>query len=354
MQGNGSRIRVLVVDDSAVMRKLVSNLLARDDEIEVIGTAIDGVFALNKVEQLNPDVVTLDVDMPRVDGLTALKEIVAQFSTPVVMLSSLTTRGARLAMQSLEMGAVDFVCKPKVAAQIGDVAEELIGKVKAAARSKMVAAGGEALTATNGHHAPLRRRARKAPIKLVAIGASSGGPSALRYLLPKIPAEFPAGIVIAQHMPESFTSMFAKWLDEICAIKVREARDGSLAAAGCALIAPGDAHLKVKRRTTGAEARLDRGELVNGHRPSVDVLFQSVAEEYGEQAMGVIMTGMGSDGAAGLGLVKKAGGHTVAQDEASCMIYGMPKVAIKRGFVDQVVALNELSAYLRSVVRVSE
>lgn len=365
MSSSGTkRIRVLVVDDSAVMRKLVTNLLEKDPEIQVIATAIDGLFALSKIEQLKPDVVTLDVDMPRLDGLTALEQIVSRFAIPVVMLSALTMRGARLAMQAIEKGAMDFVAKPKVASQIGEVAEELIEKVKAAAHSRPLLMSGEpaaqrgpktgtgALVLPPSLMAPSVAAPAKdqAPVKLVAIGASSGGPHALRYLLPKLPADFPAGIVVVQHLPESFTGMFAKWLDELCKIKVREARDGSMATRGCALIAPGDAHLKVKRRSNGAEAKLDRGIPVNGHKPSVDVLFHSVAEEYGDQVLAVIMTGMGGDGSDGIGQIQKAGGLTVAQDEKSCMIFGMPKVAIKKGFIDRVVALDEMASYLIATV----
>jgi two-component system chemotaxis response regulator CheB len=349
---NGKKIKVLVVDDSAVMRKLVSNLLERDAEIEVVATAIDGTFAINKVDQLRPDVVTMDVNMPRMDGLTALQQIVSRYAIPVVMLSSLTTTGARLTLQSLEMGAFDFVCKPKGSSQMGEVADELIEKVKAAARSRDMrdVTGPLILPPALRSTGPLRDPTSRGPIKLVAIGASSGGPHALRQMLPRIPADFPAGIVIVQHMPESFTALFAKWLDEICAIKVREARDGSLATAGSALIAPGNAHLTVRKRPTGAEAVLERSSPVNGHMPSVDVLFRSVASEYGDQAAALIMTGMGGDGAEGIGEVKRAGGHTIAQDKDSCTIFGMPRVAINKGYIEQVLPLGELAQYLISNV----
>ncbi len=348
-------IRVLVVDDSAVMRKLVSNLLERDPEIEVIATAIDGTFALNKVDQLRPDVVTLDVDMPRMDGLTALKQIVTRYSIPVVMLSSLTQRGARLTLQALEMGAMDFVCKPKGTAHLGEVADELILKVKAAARSRAVSDNGDTgslLRITRPLTLP-RDATCKGPVKLLAIGSSSGGPNALRSMLPKIPADFAAAIVIVQHMPESFTSMFARWLDEICEIKVQEARDGSLAAPGCALIAPGNSHMTVRRRPAGAEVKLERTGPVNGHMPSVDVLFRSVAQEYADQSAALIMTGMGSDGAEGMGAIKRAGGHTIAQDKDSCTIFGMPRVAINKGYVEQIVPLDDMASYLISTVGAS-
>ena len=341
-----SRIRVLVVDDSALMRKLVSNLLEKDPEIQVIATAIDGLFALSKIENLKPDVVTLDVDMPRLDGLLALEQIVTRFSVPVVMLSALTRRGAQLAMKALEKGAVDIVGKPTNASQIGEVAAELVEKVKAASRRRQLTQNDDVAIYRNGKEEIAGREA----VKLVAIGASSGGPHALRYLLPKLPADFPAGIVIVQHLPESFTSMFARWMDELCKIKVREARAGAMATRGCALIAPGNAHLKVKRRSAGAEAMLERGKAINGHKPSVDVLFQSVAREYGKAALAVIMTGMGGDGADGIGQIQRAGGLTIAQDEKSCMIFGMPKVAINKGYIKRVVPLEEMASYLIAAV----
>jgi two-component system chemotaxis response regulator CheB len=349
MAAERRKIRVLVVDDSALMRKLISNLLERDEEIEVIATAIDGYFALSKVAQLKPDVVTLDVDMPRMDGMTALKEMVSKHQIPVIMLSSLTTRGAALTMQALEKGAVDFICKPKSPAQVGEMADELLSKVKVAARSNILALGDQA--------PPAPSRRRKIPVhtprtgrgKLVAIGASSGGPHALRYLLPRLPADLDAGILIVQHMPESFTSMMARWLDDICDLEVREAREGDLALPGRALIAPGNRHLKVKRVPLGCEIVLEDGPLVNGHRPSVDVLFKSIAEQYGPDGIGLIMTGMGSDGAWGLGEIKKAGGHTIAQDKESCSVYGMPRTARERGFVQKVLSLAALPSYLTSV-----
>jgi two-component system chemotaxis response regulator CheB len=350
MPFDGRRVRVLVVDDSAVMRKLIPKLLEKDEEIEVIATAIDGDFALNKVDQLKPDVVTLDIDMPRMDGLTALSHIVTSYGVPVVMLSSLTTRGAALTMKALEMGAVDFICKPKGAAQVGEMAGELAMKIKAAARSKLVSLGSAATAWPSSKKKGAAATNGKAAGRLVAIGASSGGPYALRYLLPGLPSDFGAGIVIVQHMPESFTSMLAKWLDDICGLEVREAKDGDLAVPGRVLIAPGNSHLKVRRKPLGVEVMLERGCAVNGHMPSVDVLFRSVAEEFGSEATAVIMTGMGSDGVEGIGRIRRAGGHTVAQDKESCAIYGMPRVAIDKGYVDRVVALSDMAAYLVSKV----
>ena len=350
MQSERKKIRVLVVDDSALMRKLISKLLEGDPEIEVIATAIDGAFALTKVAQLKPDVVTLDVDMPRMDGLTALGELVSKHRTPVIMLSAHTTRGAALTMQALEKGAVDFVCKPSSTACLPEMADELVSKIKAAARTNVAALGNPW---PGG--APIKKKRTTGQLgrgagKIVAIGASSGGPHALRSFLPLIPMDLDAGIVIVQHMPESFTAMLAQWLNEICDLEVREAESGDLALPGKALIAPGNQHMKVRNTPLGCQVLLEGGAQVNGHKPSVDVLFRSVAQEYGPLATGIIMTGMGSDGAQGLGEIKKAGGNAVAQDKESCAIYGMPRIAVEKGYSNRIVPLAEMASYLSSEV----
>ena len=277
MLGDGT-IRVLVVDDSAVMRKLISNILDRDAGIEVVATAIDGDFALNKIDQIKPDVITMDIDMPRMDGITALRHIVAKHSVPVVMLSSLTTTGAAMTMQALQLGAVNFVCKPGSLADITNVGEELILKVKGAARVNTSARRlapsrgkkycGERMPATEGARSN----------RIVAIGASSGGPYALRSFLPQIPGGLDAGIVVVQHMPESFTTMLARWLDEICEVRVKEANNGDIVTAGKALIAPGGYHMSIKRKRSGAEVILERGNPVNGHMPWVECSFSVCCE----------------------------------------------------------------------------
>lgn len=350
MPSTDGRIRVLVVDDSAVMRKLITNLLEHDRGIEVVATAIDGQFALSKMDSIKPDVVTMDVDMPRMDGLTALQEIVARHRTPVVMLSSLTDRGAALTLRALEMGAVDFVCKPQGAARAGLMAGELLAKVKAAATGRVVQAADRgrphaAVRSSKGAKGEASPRG-----KVIAIGASSGGPYALRQLLPQLPADIGAGVVIVQHMPESFTKMLARWLDEICELEVSEARSGDRVEAGRVLIGPAGVHMSVKRKGNEAEVILERGLPVNGHMPSVEVLFRSMAEQYGDQAIGVIMTGMGGDGAEGLGQMKRAGGYTLAQDRDSCAVFGMPRVAIDRGYVDEVLTLSEIAPRLTGLV----
>jgi two-component system chemotaxis response regulator CheB len=331
------------------MRKVIPALLERDAQLEVVATAIDGDFAVNKVDQLKPDVVTLDIDMPRMDGLTALSHIVSRHDVPVIMLSSLTKRGAALTMKALEIGAVDFICKPQGVARVGEMAAELISKIKGATRSKVVN-----LNVPSAAKRAAKKRASSGnggrPARIVAIGASSGGPHALRYLLPRIPSDFGAGIVVVQHMPESFTAMFAQWLDEICDLQVREAKDGDVVLPGKVLIAPGNAHLRVQKQPVGATVSLEKGSLVNGHMPSVDVLFKSVAAEYGRDALAVLMTGMGGDGAEGLGRVRQSGGQTIAQDRDSCAVFGMPRVAIDKGYAEKVVPLTEIAPQLISAV----
>jgi two-component system, chemotaxis family, protein-glutamate methylesterase/glutaminase len=350
MRAEKVKIRVLVVDDSAVMRKLIPGILERDGDIEVVATAIDGDFALNKIEQLKPDVVTLDLDMPRMDGLTTLRHIISRHGLPVVMLSSLTSQGAASTMKALEAGASDFVCKPKSVSQLGEMADELVAKVRAAALTNVPSFDEGPLLPCG------KRRIRggdylgRPASQILAIGASSGGPHALRYLLPKIPSDFDAGIVIVQHLPESFTEMLAHWLDEICEVEVKEASAGDFVSPGRALIAPASMHMRVMRTASGGQIILERGALVNGHMPSVDVLFSSVAEQYGPHATGLILTGMGCDGADGLGEIKRAGGHTIAQDRESSSVFGMPRVATDRGFAQKVLGLTEMPFYLTGVV----
>src|SRR5215467_940319 len=246
MDSSKRKIRVLVVDDSAVIRKLIPTLLGQDEEIEVVATAIDGDFAINKIQQMQPDVITLDVDMPRMDGITALGVIVSKHRIPVLMLSSLTTRDAALTMKALEMGAVDFICKPRGTGRMGEMSGELVAKIKAAARSTVI----QPVTLPVVPVKAKKKAAAPVPARssgsLIAIGASSGGPNALRYLLPRLPGDIGAGIVVVQHMPESFTAVMARWLDEICDVEVREAQAGDLITPGRVLVAPGNAHLRVR------------------------------------------------------------------------------------------------------------
>ena len=336
-------VRVLVVDDSALMRKLIPQILAADSSIQVVGTAMDGNFGLKKIEELRPQVITLDLEMPGMGGLDMLKEIMRRHRLPVIVVSSHSTEGASVTLKALSMGAFDFVAKPSdVSSRMPEIAHELITKIKAAAQSP----GFRSMTPAPSTASPAEKATpdvRNRPSRVVAIGISTGGPQSLQHVLPQLPKDFPGTILIVQHMPEGFTEMFSRRLDEICAIQVKEAQSGDLLLAGRALVCPGSRHLKVKRLPLGDVVVLTDEPRVNGHRPSVDVLFKSVAEEFGSQVVAVIMTGMGEDGAQGMGMVKEAGGMTIAQNEQSCVVYGMPKAAIERGFAIRIVGLDMLA-----------
>ena len=341
------RTRVLVVDDSALMRKLIPMILERDPDIEVVGTAMDGSFALKKIVELRPDVVTLDLEMPRMDGIETLRTIMRSVALPVIVFSTHSKEGAYSTFKALALGAIDFVAKPKDAAagNLNPVASQLAEKIKVAKR----AGGPKPIPRVEMETPALRKnRARVAlpPSRVIAIGISTGGPNALQYVLSQIPGEFPATFVIVQHMPEGFTDMFARRLDECCALDVQEAKSGDLLIAGRVLICPGNRHMLVRRMPRGEMAVLSDGPTINGHRPSVDVLFHSVAQEFALTAVGVLMTGMGDDGAEGLGAIKAAGGMTIAQSEDTCVVSGMPRTAITKGYANKVVPLDGLAAYL--------
>ncbi len=346
---SGKRIRVLVVDDSALMRKMIPQILQRDPDIDVVGTAMDGLFALKKMGELQPDVVTLDIDMPRMDGIETLRRIVADFGTPTIIVSSLSKKDAELTFQALEIGAFDYVTKPQdaISVHIAEIGADLIAKVRAAhenpvARLQMAYVRPAASPQKEELPATLPGPAER----VLAIGISTGGPNALSYFLPRIPKDFPAAILVVQHMPPGFTEMFAARLNNLCQIEVKEAKEGDLVQPGRALIAQGNRHLKVKRLPLGAIVVLSDAPPVSGHRPSADVLFRSVAAEYGRNASGLIMTGMGTDGADGIGEIKAKGGMTIAQEEKSCVVFGMPKAAIERKNVAHVVSLDDLSVFL--------
>jgi len=344
---NKGSVRVLVVDDSALMRKVIPQMLASDEAIEVVGTAMDGTFCLKKIEDLQPNVVTLDLEMPGMNGIDTLKEIMRHHPVPVIVVSSHSTEGASVTMKALGLGAFDFVPKPKDAsAHMAETARELIAKVKAAAECRLKPRMATAI-------APKPEKPSAAPTgsptKVVGIGVSTGGPQALEYLLSQLPGNFPGAIAIVQHMPDGFTDMFARRLDELSPLRVKEAQSGDALQPGRVLICPGSRHMKVKRLPLGDVVVLSDDARVNGHRPSVDVLLRSVAEEFHNQAVGVLMTGMGDDGAEGLGVVKKEGGMTIAQSEESCVVYGMPKAAIERGYALRVVGLDVLGATLQAI-----
>jgi two-component system chemotaxis response regulator CheB len=339
-------VRVLVVDDSALMRKLIPQILQQDDSIEVVGTAMDGHFALKKIEELSPHVVTLDLEMPGLNGIDTLKEIMRRWRLPVIVVSSHSTAGATITLKALTLGAFDFVAKPKDgSASMPEIAGELIKKITAAALSAGVQSQflpGDLPGTPHGKLRPV------APTHIIAIGISTGGPNALQYLFSKLPTEFSGSILVVQHMPDGFTELFAKRLDESCPIRVKEAQAGDLLVAGRALICPGNRHMKVKRLPLGNVVLLSDEATVNGHRPSVDVLFRSVAGEFGSQAMGLLMTGMGDDGAVGLGAIRAAGGFTVAQSQETCVVFGMPKAAIERGYAMRVADLQDLPGILQA------
>jgi two-component system chemotaxis response regulator CheB len=340
-----TKIKVLIVDDSALMRRVLTELISQDPGIEVIGTASDPYVARDKIKALNPDVLTLDVEMPRMDGLVFLEKLMRGHPMPVVMVSSLTENGCETTLRALELGAVDFVTKPKLDVKRGtfDLAQDIINKIKAASRAKINCR----LSPTNGAHPPAESLKTGALInsthKVIAIGASTGGTEAIKEVLVAMPADSP-GIVIVQHMPEKFTQSFAERLDSLCQIQVKEAQHGDRILPGHALLAPGNYHMTVTRSGANYTVQVFMGERVNHHRPSVDVLFDSCARALGGNAVGVILTGMGHDGARGMLAMRTAGARTVAQDEATSLVFGMPKEAIAAGAVDEIMPLSHISS----------
>lgn len=350
-------IRVLVVDDSAVVRQVMSEILGKAPGIKVIATASDPLFALDKMKLEWPDVITLDVEMPRMDGITFLTRIMAERPTPVVICSTLTTRGAETTMQALSAGAVAIINKPTLGLRdfLHDSANDLVSAVRAAARANMRAMVSMRPAEARCRPAAVLPRAAPSAMaettdRLIAIGTSTGGTQALEAVLTRLPRTTP-GIVVVQHMPEKFTALFAQRLNDICEMEVQEARDGQRAIPGLVLIAPGGKHLSVRRNGAQYLVEVRDGPPVNRHRPSVDVLFRSVARCAGRNALGVIMTGMGDDGARGLLEMRQAGAQTVAQDEDSCVVFGMPKEAIKLGAAERVLPLSRIPEALVSARR---
>lgn len=346
------KIHVLVVDDSALIRKLLPEILQHDADIEVVGTAIDPYMARDMIKQLNPDVLTLDVEMPKMDGITFLRNLMRLRPMPVVMVSTLTEAGADVTFEALELGAVDFVAKPKVdiSHTLEDYAAELIAKVKAAAVAKIQARPAtrsverqHSVDAVVEHNSnPLRFSTTD---KLIAIGASTGGTEAIKEVLMRMPADAP-GTVITQHIPKAFSRPFAERMNGVSAMTVCEAEDGQQILRGNAYIAPGNRHLLVERSGTRFICRLNDGPPVNRHKPSVDVMFRSVAQNIGANAIAIMLTGMGSDGAQGMKEMKEMGAATIAQDEKTSVVWGMPREAVKIGCVDQVLPLQKISAEL--------
>ncbi|AGK49196.1 MULTISPECIES: chemotaxis response regulator protein-glutamate methylesterase [Burkholderia] len=344
------KIKVLCVDDSALIRSLMTEIINSQPDMEVCATAPDPLVARELIKQHNPDVLTLDVEMPRMDGLDFLEKLMRLRPMPVVMVSSLTERGSEITLRALELGAVDFVTKPRVGIRDGmlDYAEKLADKVRAASRARVrqnPQPHPAAAAAAHGHAgavAPLINNPLVSTEKLIIVGASTGGTEAIREVLTPLPPDAPA-VLIAQHMPPGFTRSFAQRLNGLCRISVKEAEHGERVLPGHAYIAPGHAHLLLARSGANYIAHLSDDPPVNRHRPSVDVLFRSAAQHAGKNALGVILTGMGRDGAAGLLEMKKAGAYTFAQDEASCVVFGMPREAIAMGGVDDVAPLSDMS-----------
>jgi two-component system chemotaxis response regulator CheB len=352
------RIKVLIVDDSALVRSLLTDILRADPGIEVVGVASDAHIAREKIKALNPDVLTLDVEMPKMDGITFLKNLMRLRPMPVVMVSSLTERGADVTLDALALGAVDYLSKPKIdlAATLKDYGDELIEKIRAASKASVRALDPRraAMIATNmapkaAHNtdavlpkAPPPKQLRTTD-RIIAIGASTGGTEAIKEVLMRLPPDTP-GVVIAQHIPKAFSGPFAKRMNDCCHVTVYEAEDGQQVLAGHAYIAPGDRHLMVVRDGARYVCRLDDGVPVNRHKPSVDVLFRSVAQNAGGNAIGAILTGMGKDGARGLKEMLDAGSRTIAQDEATSVVWGMPGEAVALGAAQHVLPLENVAA----------
>ncbi|GHC33044.1 protein-glutamate methylesterase/protein-glutamine glutaminase [Aidingimonas halophila] len=339
---SAAKIKVLCVDDSALIRDLMTEIINSHDDLEVVAVAPDPLAARDLIKQHNPDVLTLDVEMPRMDGLDFLERLMRLRPMPVLMVSSLTQAGSEVTLRALELGAVDFLAKPSLGIRSGmmEYGEVIAEKIRAAARSRPRQARSKNKPAPRPVEAPM-----VSSEKLLIIGASTGGTEAIRNVLEPLPPNCPA-VMITQHMPGGFTRSFAERLDKLCRITVKEAQEGERVLPGHAYIAPGDTHLKLGRSGANYVVRLDSGAPVNRHRPSVDVLFRSAANVAGRNAIGVLLTGMGKDGAAGLLEMKQAGARTVAQDEESCVVFGMPREAIAMGAADDVVPLMDIAPRL--------
>ena len=340
-------IRVLIVDDSALIRTVIRDILESDGEIKVVGIARNGKEALEKIPILNPDVITLDVEMPIMNGILTLEEIIDKHNIPVIMLSSLTIEGAELTLKALEIGAVDFIAKPKNIFDVGSdyVKRDLIEKVKVVSKSKNV----------NSYEAYLgNRKIQKKLIiaskfsdnnykNIVAIGTSTGGPRALQQIIPKMPSNLNATLVVVQHMPKGFTKSLANRLNTLSEIEVKEGEDGEVLKRGFCYIAPGDFHMSIVQENSICKIKLDKSPPVSGLRPTVDALMESVSKIFNLNKIGVILTGMGSDGAIGIKEIKNHNGYTIAEDETTCVVFGMPKSAINSGCIDKVLPINKIA-----------
>ncbi len=333
------RIKTLIVDDSAIVRKILSEELSRFPDIEVVGTAPDPFVARDKIIKLQPEVVTLDIEMPRMDGLTFLKKLMKYYPLPVIIVSSLTPKGSKLALEAMEIGAVDVIAKPGGSYSIGDMSDMLAEKIRVASVANILRRFDYQIDSDKPE--PIRALAETTH-KVIAMGASTGGTEALREVLTKMPPNSP-GIIVVQHMPANFTTAFAERLNSLCQVTVKEAVDNDSVTPGTALIAPGNYHMLLRRSGARYYVEVKDGPRVHHQRPSVDILFKATAKYAGPNSIGVIMTGMGADGAEGLLEMKQAGAKTIAQDEKTCVVFGMPKEAIKLGAADKVVPLGQVA-----------
>jgi len=341
------KIKVLIVDDSAIVRKIFSEELSKYADIEVVGVAPDPYVARDKIVVLKPDVITLDIEMPRMDGLTFLRKLMKHYPIPTIIVSSLTPKGGKMTLEAFDIGAVEVIAKPGSSYSVGDMSAQLAEKIRAAARVKMVKRDGS--TETTATRIEPIRALTETTNKVIAIGASTGGTEALKAVLTRMPPNSP-GIVVVQHMPANFTTAFAERLNGICQLTVKEAQDNDSVTTGTALIAPGNFHMILRRSGARYYVEVKTGPMVHHQRPAVDVLFKSTAKYAGANAIGVILTGMGADGAEGLLEMKNAGAGTIAQDEKTCVVFGMPKEAIKLGAADKVLPLDHIASEIVRMV----
>ncbi|MHB8907964.1 MAG: protein-glutamate methylesterase/protein-glutamine glutaminase [Syntrophales bacterium] len=341
------KIRVLIVDDSAIVRKILAEELTKYPDIEVVGVAPDPFVARDKIVNLKPDVLTLDIEMPRMDGLTFLRKLMRYYPLPTIIVSSLTPKGGKLTLEALDIGAVDVIAKPGAAYTVGDMSIHLVEKIRAASRVRLSRKESQDV-AVREEFEPIKALAQTSN-KVIAIGASTGGTEALKQVLIKMPPNSP-GIIIVQHMPANFTTAFAERLNNLCQITVKEATDNDSVTAGTALVAPGNYHMILRRSGARYYVEIKTGPMVHHQRPAVDVLFKSTAKYAGPNSIGVILTGMGSDGAEGLLEMKRTGATTIAQDEKTCVVFGMPKEAIKLNAVDYVLPIDQITSQIVRMV----
>ncbi|MBF0257464.1 MAG: chemotaxis response regulator protein-glutamate methylesterase [Desulfamplus sp.] len=337
-------IRVLVVDDSAIVRKVFSQELSKERDIEVVGTAPDPYVARDKIVSLKPDVITLDIEMPRMDGITFLKKLMQYYPLPVIIVSSLTPKGSKLALEALSIGALEVISKPNAAYSVGDMSIQLAEKIRAVHGIRVVAKSLSTEDGAQGKTLQISSRALAATTnKLIVIGASTGGTEAITKVITRFPLNTP-GVLIVQHMPAQFTTTFAERLNTLCEMEVKEAENGDAIFNGRVLIAPGNYHMLLKRSGARYYVQVKSGPMIHHQRPAVDVLFKSVSRYAGANALGILLTGMGSDGAAGMVSMKEAGAINIAQDENSCVVYGMPREAVRMGAVDHVENIDKIAA----------